>query len=193
MAGVSWATDRPGGFSEADLRLFEEVLATYSTVVEVKSLRRYRRPPKRYMWLGRFPLDGYYKPRTFGRKKVALPPSQGICARRICDRDGRWLRLRARQMGQRASRLARHWYDELESTGIENVRARLAQTDAGSAGAVMIGSEMIVIGFAQHWLAWHDRQRAEREASFRQWQIFGHDGPRWRRPLRRWWSRSAGL
>jgi di/tricarboxylate transporter len=68
--------------------------------------------------------------------------------------------------------VARRWYDELESTGVENVRARLAQTDAGSAGAIMIGSEMIVIGFAQHWLAWHDRQRAEREASFRQWQIF---------------------
>jgi adenylate cyclase len=38
---VSWATDRQGGFSEADLRLFEEVLPTYSTVVEVKSLRRF--------------------------------------------------------------------------------------------------------------------------------------------------------
>jgi adenylate cyclase len=38
---VSWATDRPGGFSETDLRLFEEVLPTYSTVVEVKSLRRF--------------------------------------------------------------------------------------------------------------------------------------------------------
>jgi hypothetical protein len=31
---------------------------------------------------------------------------------------------------------------------------------------------MIVIGFAQHWLAWHDRQRAECEASFRRNQIF---------------------
>jgi adenylate cyclase len=38
---LSWATDRPGGFSEADLRLFEEVLPSYSTVVEVKSLRRF--------------------------------------------------------------------------------------------------------------------------------------------------------
>ena len=33
-------------------------------------------------------------------------------------------------------------------------------------------AEMIVIGFAQHWLAWHDRQRAERESSLRRWQIF---------------------
>jgi adenylate cyclase len=38
---LSWATDRSGGFSDADLRLFEEILPTYSTVVEVKSLRRF--------------------------------------------------------------------------------------------------------------------------------------------------------
>jgi adenylate cyclase len=38
---LSWATDRPGGFSDANLRLFEEILPTYSTVVEVKSLRRF--------------------------------------------------------------------------------------------------------------------------------------------------------
>jgi adenylate cyclase len=38
---LSWATDRPGGFSDADLRLFEEILPTYSMVVEVKSLRRF--------------------------------------------------------------------------------------------------------------------------------------------------------
>ena len=68
--------------------------------------------------------------------------------------------------------VGRRWYDELENTGVENVRAILARTNAGSPGAILIGSEMIVIGFAQHWLAWHDRQRAEREASFRQWQIF---------------------
>ena len=68
--------------------------------------------------------------------------------------------------------VGRHWYDELENTGVENVRAILAQTKAGSAGAILIGSAMIVIGFAQHWLPWHDRQRAEREASFRRSQIF---------------------
>src|SRR6516225_7234476 len=38
---VSWATDQPGGFNDADLRLFEEILPTYSTIVEVKSLRRF--------------------------------------------------------------------------------------------------------------------------------------------------------
>ena len=67
---------------------------------------------------------------------------------------------------------ARRWYDELESMGPENVRARLAQTDAGSPGAaLLIGTEMMTIGFAQHWLAWHDWQRAERETSLRQRQI----------------------
>jgi hypothetical protein len=68
---------------------------------------------------------------------------------------------------------ARRWYDELESMGPENVRVRLAQTDAGSPGAaLLIGAEMVTIGFAQHWLAWHDWQRAEREGSFQPWQIF---------------------
>jgi hypothetical protein len=64
------------------------------------------------------------------------------------------------------------WYETLEDTGPENVRARLAQTNAGSAGIVSIGTEEITIGFAQNWLAWHDQQRADREAGFRYWQIF---------------------
>jgi hypothetical protein len=43
---------------------------------------------------------------------------------------------------------ARHWYDELESMGSENVRALLAQTDAGSPGAtLLIGTEMMTTGF----------------------------------------------
>jgi hypothetical protein len=64
---------------------------------------------------------------------------------------------------------ARRWYEECP----ENVRARLAQTNAGSPGDIPIGREMtMTIGFAQEWLAWHDRQRAEREANFRGWQIF---------------------
>jgi hypothetical protein len=67
----------------------------------------------------------------------------------------------------------RRWYEELERTGPENVRARLAQTDAGSRGAFSIGAEMsMTIGFAQEWLAWHDRQRTEQETSFRRWQLF---------------------
>jgi hypothetical protein len=43
--------------------------------------------------------------------------------------------------------------NELESVGPENVRARLAQTDAGSRGVFAIGTETILIGFAQEWLA----------------------------------------
>lgn len=55
---------------------------------------------------------------------------------------------------------AQRWNDELEAIGVQNVRARLAQTDAGSAGAIAIGGEpYLTIGFAQEWLAWHDRRR----------------------------------
>jgi hypothetical protein len=67
----------------------------------------------------------------------------------------------------------RRWLDTLEKTGPANVRARLAQTDAGSAGAIAIGTEhSVTIGFAQEWLAWHDRRASEREAKFRATQIF---------------------
>lgn len=55
---------------------------------------------------------------------------------------------------------AKRWFDELEMICSQNVRARLAQTDAGSAGAIAIGSvNVMTIGFAQEWLAWHDRRR----------------------------------
>lgn len=54
---------------------------------------------------------------------------------------------------------AKRWFDELERTGPQNVRARLAQTDAGSGGSVAIGATQLTIGFAQEWLAWHDRRR----------------------------------
>ncbi|SRR5712692_2112617 len=67
----------------------------------------------------------------------------------------------------------RRWYEALERTGPANVRARLAQTDAGSAGSISIGTEnSITIGFAQEWLAWHDRQGSEREIAFRTNQVF---------------------
>jgi hypothetical protein len=68
---------------------------------------------------------------------------------------------------------SRRWYEVLERTGPENVRARLAQTDAGSAGSIAIGTEIsLTIGFAQEWLAWHDRRKVEREAAFRRAQIY---------------------
>jgi tRNA A37 N6-isopentenylltransferase MiaA len=54
----------------------------------------------------------------------------------------------------------KRWYEVLERTGPENVRARLAQTNAGSPGAISIGTEQsLTIGFAQEWLAWHDRKK----------------------------------
>jgi hypothetical protein len=65
----------------------------------------------------------------------------------------------------------RRWYEELERATPENVRARRTQTDAGSRGDISIGEVSMPIGFAKDWLAWHYKQRAEREASFRRRQI----------------------
>jgi hypothetical protein len=65
------------------------------------------------------------------------------------------------------------WVAALERTGPENVRARLAQTDAGSPGAISIGTvQSMTIGFAQEWLAWRDRLKSENEDGFRGRQIF---------------------
>ena len=66
--------------------------------------------------------------------------------------------------------VARRWYKELERANPENVRASLDQT-AGSRGAIPIGEVSMTIGFARDWLAWHDQQKAVREAKFRRWQF----------------------
>ena len=66
--------------------------------------------------------------------------------------------------------VARRWYNELERTNPENLRASLDQT-AGSRGAIPIGDMSMTIGFARDWLAWHDQQKAVREAKFRRWQF----------------------
>jgi hypothetical protein len=45
--------------------------------------------------------------------------------------------------------------------------------DAGSAGAIAIGSiTYLTIGFAQQWLAWHDRRRDALEAHRHNRQVF---------------------
>jgi hypothetical protein len=65
------------------------------------------------------------------------------------------------------------WFDELEMIGPQNVRARLAQTDAGSGGAITIGNiQYLTIGFAQEWLAWHDRRREALEARRHNREVF---------------------
>src|SRR6266849_4306333 len=57
---------------------------------------------------------------------------------------------------------AKSWLEILERTGHENVRVRLAQHDTGSASAISIGGEGITRGFAEEWIAWHDRRKSER-------------------------------
>ena len=54
---------------------------------------------------------------------------------------------------------AKRWFEELEAQSTQNVRNRLGQTDGGPAGAVTIGTTQMPIGFAEDWLAWHDRKR----------------------------------
>jgi adenylate cyclase len=41
ISTLSWATRRPGGFAVEDLRLFDEVLPIYATLVEAKTLLRF--------------------------------------------------------------------------------------------------------------------------------------------------------
>src|SRR3954465_8083984 len=58
---------------------------------------------------------------------------------------------------------SQQWLAVLEKTGAANVRARLAQTDAASAGAIAIGTAPVMtIGFAQEWLNWKDNQNSRR-------------------------------
>jgi hypothetical protein len=67
----------------------------------------------------------------------------------------------------------RGWYEILESIGAANVRARLAQVNTSSHGSIAIGTETsMTVGFVRAWLAWQDKQAAEREQNFRRAQIF---------------------
>jgi hypothetical protein len=62
----------------------------------------------------------------------------------------------------------------------------MAQSDAGSSGSIAIGTVQMTIGFAQEWLAWHDRQKAANEVAHHERQIVW---TRWRRCLQRWPAR----
>ncbi|MDE5464498.1 hypothetical protein [Bradyrhizobium sp. CSS354] len=75
---------------------------------------------------------------------------------------------------------SQQWLAVLEKTGAANVRARLAQTDAASAGAIAIGTAPIMtIGFAQEWLNWKDNQKSEADIERHERQI--------------WWTRTAAI
>jgi hypothetical protein len=58
----------------------------------------------------------------------------------------------------------------LEATGQENVRTLIGSRNP--ADYIMIRGELFSVGFAHEWLAWHDRQKDEREAEFRNKKIF---------------------
>src|SRR6266481_4902777 len=67
------------------------------------------------------------------------------------------------------------WLQALERYGPENVRAILAgpYSSVGSRASIGVGSVIdIPKGFAQEWLAWHDRAKSARETDLRTSQIF---------------------
>jgi hypothetical protein len=66
------------------------------------------------------------------------------------------------------------WLDALERYGSENVRSVLygPYRDTGSRADLVIGTVQMTKGFAQEWLAWHDRQNFEKDAAFRSTQIY---------------------
>jgi hypothetical protein len=69
--------------------------------------------------------------------------------------------------------VSKRWLAALEKTGAENVRARLAHVDYGSAGSIAIGAEAnITVGFAQEWLAWRDRVKSDEQTARLDRQIF---------------------
>jgi hypothetical protein len=63
------------------------------------------------------------------------------------------------------------WYEELERLGPENVRIRVVQHDAGSAGAIRgLGTELAVTkGFAEDWLRYRDQKEGSK--AFRRFWI----------------------
>lgn len=79
----------------------------------------------------------------------------------------------ARWNGNQPER-AKNWFEDLERLGPQNVGARQAQIDAGSGGAIAIGAaRVMIIGFAQERLAWHDQKAPSLEREAEQLRIFG--------------------
>jgi hypothetical protein len=66
------------------------------------------------------------------------------------------------------------WLKTLERYDAENVRSVLygPYRDTGSRSDITIGTTQMVKGFAQEWLAWHDREKSNQETTFRKRQIF---------------------
>jgi hypothetical protein len=65
------------------------------------------------------------------------------------------------------------WLKELETLGPENVRmVLLARSTIASSADISIGRLAMTKGFAQEWLGWRDRQKADQEAKFHTKQIY---------------------
>jgi hypothetical protein len=88
---------------------------------------------------------------------------------------------------------SRRWYEVLERTGPENVRARLAQTDAGSAGSISIGTEQsLTIGSRKNGLPGTTAKKLSGRPNSGAHKYSGQPGPRWPRAWLRSLRRSDG-
>lgn len=72
------------------------------------------------------------------------------------------------------------WREQLERTGVKNVRIRLMQHAAGSGGSIPIGNHAgITKGFIEEWVTWHELREQEAEEAHRVTVT--------------WWTKAAAL
>jgi hypothetical protein len=71
------------------------------------------------------------------------------------------------------------WLGQLERTGVENVRLRLAQNAASSGTSLPIGDEKITKAFVEEWVEWHTKRKQEVDEAHRATVT--------------WWTKAAAL
>ncbi|GJE62024.1 hypothetical protein [Methylobacterium trifolii] len=72
------------------------------------------------------------------------------------------------------------WLQQLERSGTEAIRYKLAQHAGGSAGSIAIGTEpYLTKGFAEEWLEWKDRLKREADEAHRERVA--------------WWTKAAAI
>jgi len=86
------------------------------------------------------------------------------------------------------------WLEQLELTGLENVRLRLNHHTAGSGGSIAIGTQTsITKGFIEEWVAWHDQRKQAAEAARYAAEEARHAAEAAHRERVAWWTKAAAL
>jgi hypothetical protein len=71
------------------------------------------------------------------------------------------------------------WTEALERTGVSAVRARFAIDGKSSQLDIAFGDEVMVKGFAEEWLAWHERQQELRMLDLQTRMVSAANGSAW--------------